>query len=148
MQFEDQKRLWEKTISQAGDDPWAQLDRLATEDIRLCRSKRRKALALEKWAYSSRDAEAQRIVKSWFDWILERHTEIVVALRPDLSAEGANCLAVMVTSMLNGIWPFFGADRVRRPGLEHLETGLNDALHCLIKGYNSPSLDQAAVTKP
>ena len=137
MQVEDLKRLWKKSLAKAGDDTWSQLDHLIAEDIRLCRSKKRKALALEKWAYSTRDAQAQQIVKSWFEWTLQRHAEIVTALRPDLSENDVHCLSVMVTSMLNGVWPFFGANRLRQPAIENLELALNSSMRGLILGYVS-----------
>ena len=142
MQFEDQKGLWDKSRAQAGDDPWTQLEHLIAEDIRLCRSKKRKALALEKWAYSTRDAQAQKIVKSWFEWILDRHAEIVAELRPDLPKNDVYGLAVMVTSMLNGIWPFFGPNRLRQPAFENLEYALNSSMRGLILGYVSADCDR------
>ena len=135
IQFDDLKLRWTRVASQHATDPWARLFAMIDEDIKLCRSPTRIALALEKWAYATRDVEANRISRRWFEWIVETHAETIAELRPELSGEERTQLATLVVSLLHGIWPFFGATRVQKPGLARFDAVLKQNIRNVVQGF-------------
>ena len=138
LQVDDLKHRWSRAFDTV-DDPWARLDSMIDEDVKLSRSEIRKALALEKWAYASRDERARRIFAEWFEWIIDQHAAIVGALRPELSRTDRYRLATLVTSLVTGMWPLFGANRIRRPGMTRLPAAFKAAVRNLIHGYAATS---------
>ena len=135
IQLDDLKLRWSRIAQKQSADPWTRLFAMVDEDIKLCRSPTRIALALEKWAYATRDAEAGRISRRWFDWIVETHAETLTELRPELTREERTQLSTLVVSLLHGIWPFFGSTRVRKPGLAHFDVVLKQNLRSLVLGF-------------
>jgi len=143
IQVEQLKGLWRKAAGGTDGDPWKKLFRVVDEDIAICKSDTRTALALEKWAYAARDGKAQDIFRGWHDWVTDLHADILAELRPDLSEHERQLLAVLITSLLEGMWPFFGRSRVRKPGMENFEQQLKQSLRNLIEGFHGARNDHA-----
>ncbi len=136
IQLDGLKHQWSDVVEAHPADPWARLFAMVDQDIALSRSPDRIALALEKWAFATRDAEANRISKGWFDWIVDTHAKTISQLRPDLDEAHRTQLATLVVSLLHGIWPFFGATKVRKPGLENFDAVLKQNVRNMITSFD------------
>ncbi len=136
IQLGDLKTRWSQVAETHPNDPWARLFAMIDQDIELSRSADRIALALEKWAYATRDAEANRISKGWFEWIVDAHAGTIAELRPDLDDTSKTQLATLVVSLVHGIWPFFGATKVRKSGLENFDSVLKQNVRIMIINFD------------
>ena len=136
IQLDDLKMRWSQVAEAHPNDPWARLFAMIDQDIELSRSADRIALALEKWAYATRDAEANRISKGWFEWIVDAHAGTIAELRPDLDDTSKTQLATLVVSLVHGIWPFFGATKVRKSGLENFDSVLKQNVRIMIINFD------------
>jgi len=141
IQLDDLKTRWSEVAEAHPNDPWARLFAMIDQDIELSRSPDRIALALEKWAYATRDAEANRISKGWFEWIVDAHADTIAELRPDLDDTSQTQLATLVVSLLHGIWPFFGAAKVRKSGLENYDSVLKQNVRIMITNFDPTTGD-------
>ena len=135
LQMEEVKKGWLNASKIPADNAWEKLENLVNWDLKYSRSEERKAIALEKRAYASRDTEARKILIDWYEWVIDGYADLLAEIRPDLDRNELCQLSALVNGMLEGLAPYFGRHRVRKINLKSLDKKTLQAIYTLVKFY-------------